>query len=209
MAGISGTFRQEFTNPAWAKDYGNREHLLPGGARVDPTQFPRDDAVVVTLNGAVLAGAVALVVDATSGPVQPGPLQFSGGQYANVTVAAATGATSLTVEALSADIPDNAVAIYRGTGRVEIRSGTVVGRTLTERAAGTGFGPAADTDAVIGTGEVFVLYHTIDDALSSADADLYRHGGIIDEAHFPGWAGLSAAIKTYLRTHYQCTIGAD
>lgn len=209
MAGISGQFRQEFTNPAWAKDYGNREHLLPGGARVDASQFPRDDATTITLSAAASAGDVALTVTALGKAVKPGPVRFNGGQYANVTANAAAGATSLTVEALSADIPNGSVAVYNGSGRVEVRSATVLGRTLAERDAGTGFGPAADTDAVVGTGEVYVLYHTIDDALSNADADIYRHGGGIDETHFPGWAALSATIKTYLRTHYQCTVGAD
>jgi hypothetical protein len=29
----------ETTSPAWAKDYGDREHLLPGGVRLAPGDF--------------------------------------------------------------------------------------------------------------------------------------------------------------------------
>jgi hypothetical protein len=302
-----------FTHPVWAKDYLDREHVVPGGARVDPALFARDGAVLVTINagaatnevqtvtitgvptggtftltyagqttapiaynaptanvqsaltalppigagnvvvggsaggpytvtfqgalagtnvnamtaasaltggtnpavavttstpgttGATVLGSTAMPVDAISGPIPAGTvLHFSDGGFANTTAPAATGATSITVEALPYGILDNATAWYMGTGMVYIQSGTVLGRTYAERDAGVAFGPAVDADE-----EIYLLVHDIDDALTDADADLYRWGSLVDEAHLPGWTTLSATIKTYIRSKYQCMRGAS
>lgn len=302
-------------HPTWAKDYLSREHLMPGGAKIDPAQFVADNGVSVTTtgpsaaaevqtvtlnntptggtftlsydgqvtapiaynatganvqtalraltnvgatgvtvagaaggpftvtfagtlvnmnvpqiigNGTALTGAGAqptvtvatttqgqaaetaagsttLACTATSGIIPAGTmLMFGGGQIAYVNTQAAAGATSLSVEPLAFGIPNGAVAYYRGTGWVTIRDGTVIGRTFAERDAGTPYGPVADTDD-----EMYLLAYTIDDARTNNDADLYRWGSLVDETHLPGFAGLSTAVKTYLRSHYQCTVGAE
>jgi hypothetical protein len=211
MARITGQGPQTgFSNPAWAKDYYNREHLIAGGARVDPLQFPRDDSVNVTLGAAYTAGATTMTVTALPGPVPANSqLTFNNGVTTWTTAAAAAGATTLNVIAASFAIPSGAIAVYQGTGRVYVANGTVIGRTIAERDAGTAFGPAADADAAAGAGEVFILAHDIDDALTNADATLYRPGSMVDEAHLAGWAALSAALKTYIRANYLCMRGAD
>lgn len=309
-----------FTNPVWAKSYLNREHLLPGGARVDPVQFPGDGAVSVTTSGAAAAnevqritvtgtptggsfdltldgqtatipynatadqirdalealsnvssgdvvvtggplpgatvdvtfqgqlagtnvatmtvdnsdltggsspaaaittptagvapsgraGATALAVSAISGPIPAGTaLFFTSGKMAYVTTRANTGATSLVVAPLSQDIYTGDTAFYRGTGRVRVANGTVLGRTHAEHAAGVGFGPAADGDADPAVGEIWLQVHDIDDARENADATLYLYGSIVDIAHLPGWASLSATIQARLRELYICIRGAD
>jgi hypothetical protein len=203
--GIEYSGRQTFVHPRWAKDYFNRDSVLPGGVKVDPTQFPREGAVQVTVNGAVTAGATSITVDALTGPIPANTmLRFTGGQMAFVNAAAATGATTLAVDALGFDIPDNAAAWYMGSGKVTIVDGTLIGRTFAERDAKTPFGPAVSTDE-----EVYALVHTIDDAIRNNDADVYRHGRLIDETHFPGWASLSGAMQTLVRSLYQTTIGVD
>lgn len=316
MAGIITRPQTTYVHPAWAKDYLSREHVLPGGVKIDPAQFTADNAVqvsinqgaianevqVVTLNntptggtftlsfdgattpplafnitaaniqvalralptinganvtvtgsvggpftvtfigtlaganvsqlvgtgasltgagaqptvtvatttpgnaGEIAAGSTSLTVDAISGAIPAGTmLMFGGGQVAYVNGSgAASGATSVPVEALAFAIPDNAVAYYRGTGWVTIKDGTVLGRTYAERDAGTAFGPAADADD-----EIYILAYTVDDARVNNDADLYRYGGLVDETHLPGFSGLSTAIKAFLRSHYQCTVGAE
>jgi hypothetical protein len=212
MARITGQGPQSgFANPAWAKDYFNREHLIAGGARVDPLQFPRDDSVIVTLGaGGYVAAATTAPVTALPGPVPANSqLIFNNGITLWTTAAAIAGATSLTVQAASFAIPAGAVAVYQGTGRVYVANGTVVGRLYTERDAGVGFGPAAAGDVAADAGEVYILAHDIDDALTNADCTLYRPGSMIDEAHLAGWTALAAGIKTYLRTRYLCTRGAD
>jgi hypothetical protein len=206
MAGIEYSAKIEVTSPAWAKDYGDRNHLVPGGARIDASQFPRDDAVLVTVGtGGAAIGATTVPVTALSGPVPAGTHIYTNlGKQINVTVEAATGATSITVEPLGNAVVAGENGQYRGTGKVTVRDGTLIGRTYTERDAGTGFGPAADADD-----EMYFLYHTIDNALRRADATLYRHGSIVAENHVPGWAGLSTAKKAYVRSKYQTTRGAD
>lgn len=205
MAYIETTPQLLFTHPAWAKDFGSRDHLIPGGGRVDAAQFPRSNAVNVTLTADAVAGATALVVTALSGPIPAGTtLRFNGGQVAYVTADAATGAIGLTVEALAFAIPNTSTSQYRGTGKVYIRDGIYVGRTFAERDAGTNYGPALDTDD-----ERFLLYHPIDDALTNPDATFYRPGSLVAENHLPGWATMSAGLKASIRATYRTIKGAD
>jgi hypothetical protein len=198
-------------HPRWAKDYRNREHVRPGGAKLDATQFPRDDSVLVKVNNASgeAVGDTTITVDALSGAVPAGAtLRFSNGALVYVTAAAIATATSLTVEALQVALTDNLEAVYMGTGRVTVGDGTLVGRTYTERDAGTGFGPAADGD-VGGSGEAYLLAYTVDDATVNNDCDLYEHGSRVAENHVPGWDSLSTAQKAYIRDKYICTRAAD
>lgn len=211
MAGIKTTPSTAFSNPAWAKDYGNREHLVAGGARVDPNQFPRENNVIVTVGtGGAAIGATSIPVTALSGPIPSGTtLRFSNGVSAFTTAAVVAGATAIPVEALGAAVPAGATATYEASGKIYIRSGTFIGRTIAERDAGTGFGPVADTDLAAGAGEGYLLYHDIDDAAENPDATLYRHASMVDEAHLPGFATLTTAQRDYLRARYHCMRGAD
>lgn len=310
-----------FTNPVWAKDFLNREHLIPAGGRVDPAQFPAENAVSVTTSGSAAAsegqtltetgtptggtftltyagettapipynatavqvadalralpsldtgdiavtggpfpatpivvtfqgdlantnvaqmtatstgltggttpavtpttttagvapsgraGSTTLAVTAIAGPIPAGStLFFLSGKLAYVTAAALTGATSLTVAPLSQDIYTGDTTQFRGSGKTHIANGTVIGRSHVEAAAGTGYGPASDADADGTVGEIYLLVHDIDDARRNADATLYRWGSIVDIAHLPGWASLSATVQARLRVLYQCMRGAD
>jgi hypothetical protein len=211
MARISGPPPQQgFSIPSWVKDYLNREHVIAGGARIDPMAFPRDDSVIVTLTAQAAAAAVSLAVTALTGPVPANTqLVFSNGVSTFTTATAATGAVAIPVQALSFAVPSGAVATYFGTGRVYVANGTVVGRTYAERDAGSPFGPVAAGDIAADAGEAYILVHDIDDALYNADCTLYRHGSMVDEAHLPGWAALAAATKTYIRAKYHCMRGAD
>lgn len=77
-------------------------------------------------------------------------------------------------------------------------SGTLVGRTYAEQVAGTGFGPAADTDD-----EMYLVAFDVEDALDLADVELYRHGSMVKEDLLPQWGDpLSAAQIAYIRANY-------
>jgi hypothetical protein len=119
MAGIEIQPNTAFTHPAWAKDYLGREHVFPGGARVDGSQFARSNAVDVSVNG-VTANEVqhvdltntptggdftlafggqqttALVYNATTAAVQAALRLLSTINGANVTVTGAAGAYIVT-----------------------------------------------------------------------------------------------------------------
>lgn len=195
------------TSPTWAGDFLNREHLVPGGARLDAAQFNTNTAVVVQLNGAASAAAVSITVDALPGAIPSGTLLYFGqtGEYARTTSAAAAGATTIAVEALPAALEDNDTATYSGTSQVKtVPSGTLVGRTYTERDAGTGFGPAAAADD-----EIYLLAFDVTDAAINPDCELYRHGSIVKETYVPGWSALSSDLKTAIRSRYQTTIAAS
>jgi hypothetical protein len=123
--------------PEWAGDFLNREHLIPGGAKVNAAD----------------AGFVA----------------------------------------------DSA-------GRKPIPAGTVIARTIAERDASTGFGPAADTDPA---SETYIVAFDVTDANDINDVELYRPNSIVKENFLPGWGALSAAVKALVRARYLCTRGAE
>ncbi len=196
----------QITSPVWAGDFLNREHLVPGGARLDAAQFPATDAVIVTVGAAgALVDDTAVPVAALAGPIPSGTvLDFGDKKLAVLTAAAAAGATILTVRAIPTALVSGDVATYAGVGRVVVQSGTAVGRTFAERAAGTDFGPAVDTDD-----EVFLVAFEVPDANRNPEIELYRHGGIVKENFLPDYADMDADLLTILRDVYTTTVGAE
>lgn len=196
----------QLTSPAWAGDFMGREHLVPGGARLDPTQFFAPDSVVATVGVAGAAqGATSVPVAALSGAIPNGTvLDFGGAKFARLTAAAAAGATSLTVAALPTALVSTDAARYAGITQKTVPSGTLLGRTIAERDAGTGYGPWATSDD-----EVYLLAFDVTDFSINPDCDLYRNFSIVKENFLPGWTTLwTTNMKTALRAAYRCTIGA-
>lgn len=195
------------TSPAWAGDILDREHLLPGGARVDPAQFYDTDAVIVTTTGAAAADATSISVAALSGPIPNGTILYFGEskEFAMLTAAAAAGATSLTVQALPAAIESGDIATYPGAGNQlkTIPAGTVIGRTYAERDSGTAFGPAGASDD-----EVLIVAFDVTDADVNADVELYRPGSIVKENLLPNFSSLAAGVVSKIRAAYVTTKGA-
>ncbi len=209
MAGRSmNTSGPTLQSPVWAADYGSRDHLVPGGAKVDPAQFAGDTGtfVVVGVAGAA-GGATTVPVAALKSAIPSGTvLSFGGAKFARLTAAAAVGATSITVAALPTALVSTDTAEYIGTDAAvkRILSGTLLGRTFTERDASTPLGPLA-----VGDEEVFILYHDIDDAAIIADAELYRPGSIVKENFLPDFSGQVAGVKALVRAAYICVRGAE
>lgn len=125
------TYLNQLTVPVWAGDFKGRDHLVPGGARLDASAFTAD-----------------------------------------------------------------------ANGRKPVPSGTFVGRTFAEAAAGTGYGPAADTDE-----EFFLTAFDVTDALRKADCELYRPPSIVYTNFLPAFTGLSVAQQAKIRDLYGCSNG--
>ncbi len=202
------TFGEEsLTPPAWAGDYFNREHLVPGGAKVDASAFNAPDAVVVTVGAAGAAvDATSVPVAALSGPIPAGTtLDFGGDKFATLTAAAAAGAETLTVRALVTALVEDDTATYAGAGALKnIPSGTPIGRTFAERANGDAFGPADDSDD-----EIYLVAFDVTDADNNADVELYRHGSIVKENYLPGFASMDSDLLAEIRALYQTTRGTN
>ncbi|MBK8989267.1 MAG: hypothetical protein IPM39_24920 [Chloroflexi bacterium] len=205
MAQLTRTMNQ-ITAPRWAGDFLNPDHLIPGGARVDAAQFNAYDAVAVIVGAAgASANATSVPVDAVSGPIPAGTvLDFGEKKLAVLTAAAVAGATVLMVRAIPTALVSGDTAVYKGVGRKIILSGTAVGRTFAERAAGTNFGPALHTDD-----EIYLVAFDVPDADRNPDIVLYRHGSVVKENFLPGYATIDANLLTKLRAAYATTIGAD
>ncbi len=194
------------TSAGWAGDFLNREHMIPGGAKLDPAQFTDTDAATVVVGAAgALAAATTVPVAALSDPIPTGTvLSFGTNKFARLTAAAAAGATSLTVAALPTALVSGDTATYAGVGTtVTVPSGTVVGRTLAERNAGTAFGPAGAADD-----EVYIICYDLYNAVINADIELYRPNSIVKENFLPEIATLAAGVITKLRAAYIMTRGA-
>jgi hypothetical protein len=89
-------------------------------------------------------------------------------------------------------------------GRRYVPSGTVLGRTVAERDAGTGFGPA-----VAGDDEIYILIHDVYDAARNPECELLRRGSGVKENFLPGFGGLAAGVQSALRAKYEFTVGVN
>lgn len=204
MASIKHDLNQ-LTPAAWAADGRGVDSLVPGGARLDASQFLATDAVVVTVGANAAQNATSVTVAALSGPIPNGAvLYFGGAKVATLTAAAAAGATSLAVAALPTALVTNDAATYAGVGKKTIKAGTLIGRTFTERGNGVGFGPA---NAAGPDDEMYLVAFDVTDAAMSPDVELYRHGRVVKENFLPGWSGLSAPTQAAIRARYQCVVG--
>lgn len=197
----------EVSSPRWAADFRSRDHLVPGPVKLVAASFPYEGTVTVTADGAASAAAVSITVDPLPGAIPSGAiLNFTGtGEYANVTANAAAGATSLTVEALDAGIENGDTATYVPQGAKRyIPSGTVVGRTIAERDAGTGYGPAVSSDD-----ETRILAFSIADVDEDNDGVLYRPHSVVKEDLLPEVLAetLDAGVLADVRAAYTCTTG--
>jgi len=191
------------SSPIWAADYLTREHLLPGGAKLDASQFAGEDAVLVTVGANAAGAATSVTVTALLGPIPSGTLLYFGAaKVAVLTAAAALGATTLTVAALPTALVSADAATYAGIALKAVRSGTLVSRTYAERDAFTGFGPAVSTDD-----EAYLVVYDVPNLARDNDVELYRHDGLVKENFLPGFAALSAALKVVVRARYDTTIG--
>lgn len=198
---------QESAPAPWAGDFRHPDHLIRGGAQVDAAQFSRPDDVVVTVSAAAVAGATSLTVNALSGPIPAGTaLDFGTDEFARLSADAATGATTLSVDAIPTALEGGETATYAGKRKKHIPSGTVLGRTITERNASAGYGPAASTDD-----EVYILAFDVVDADDKPDAVLYRHNSIVKENFLPEVQDgtLASAVLDVVRANYRCIVGVN
>lgn len=196
---------QSVGSPRWLADERTRDHLIPGPAKLDATQFNGADSVVVTASAAALAAATSITVNALSGAIPTGAvLKFGAGEFAELTSAASAGDTALTVEALASGIEAGDVAVY-STGKKRIASGTAVGRTIAERVAKTPYGPAVAADD-----EIYLLALDVPDAEDVGDGVLLRPNSVVKENYLPEvLAGtMDTGVLTELRARYVCQEGA-
>ncbi len=194
------------TQPVWADDFLDRDHVMPFPAKVDPAQFSDQAGVIATV------GVSGAAQDATSIPVAAlapslfastvliaqgnvlipaGTVLYFGAskKFAKLTADAVYGATSLTVQALPTALVSGDVATYSRYGTLSIPSGTVVGRTYAERDANTAFGPGVVTDD-----ELFLSVYDIANANEEPDVELYRPGSVVKQNYLPGYTLLNTAV---------------
>lgn len=197
------------TAPAWAGDFGGREHILPFPAKLDTTQglFLDKGGVPVAVGASAIATATSITVAALAPAVNPSTvliaqgnvlipagttLQFAadGSKPAMLTADALYGATTLTVAPLLTALAGTETATFSRYGTVLVPSGTLVGRTFTERAANAFFGPAAVTDD-----EIFPTLFDNVNILFDNTVEMYRPPSVIKENYLPDYTALSTAAN--------------
>lgn len=206
MAGITYNLPREKYAGAWVGDELNREHVLSGGAMIDPSQFPKRDSVKVTVGaGGAAQNATSVPVTALPGAIPSGTiLNFGANKFARLTSPASLGATSITVAAIPTALVAGDVATYEPKPEVYVPSGTLVGRTYAERSAGTAFGPAA-TDG--SDDEVFLILYDKPDASKDPEVSLYRKDSIVYERYLPASSKVTAVLDM-IRARYTCKLGS-
>jgi len=187
----------QVSSPAFAGEPLGPHQLIAGGGQLDVSQFTGDESVTVVADGNAMVTATSISVDALSGPIPNGTvLYFGTGKFARLTAAAVAGATSLSVEALTAQVDDDDEAVY-DAGVIRVPAGTYIGRTFAERTAGSGFGPAEASDD-----ELYLTAFDVLDAEKNSGVELIRHNTIIREDHLPDWSTLGATLQAQIRADY-------
>lgn len=195
------------TAPKWLGDWGDDDAILAIPARVDPTQFPDDSGVSVTVDTAgAIATATSIPITALTSPqttVQPlvaagqvlipsgSVLSFGivgSGKFAKLTADGKYGDTSLSVEALPTALVSLDKAVFSFGGAEYIQSGRLLGRTYAERAAFTAFGAAN----VQNDDEIFLMVFDVVNARLNPDCELLRHGRQVKENYLPDYATMVA-----------------
>lgn len=204
---------QKSIRPGFVVDVLSRDHLLPGGIKIDAVAFNSEDAVKVTVGtGGAAANATTVPVTALPEEVPSGAIiQFGAAnstKFARTSAVAAKGATSVAVQPLPTAVVAGDIGYYNAPGQPKrIASGTLVGLTIAEYegagAAGVKWGPAADADDY-----VRIMAFDIPNADEENDADLLRVGTGIKVNFLPSWAGASTTLKTKIRAAYEVTVGA-
>ena len=192
--------------PVWTNDFLGPEHLIQGGKAL-ASAFNAPDAVVVDVGpaGAAIGATSIPVSPALSGPIPSGTvLDFGTNKCARLTAAAVAGATSITVAAIPTALVDADKATYPGIKAKSLPSGTVVGRTIAERDAGTPYGPADAADD-----ETYIVAFDVSDLNRVNDIELVRHNTVIKENFLPGWSALAAGVQADVRAAYRCMRGTD
>lgn len=208
-----------YSQPAFVAECLDDDELLPGGAKLVASAFAREDAVTVTAKNstAVTAGSnktvqfqtaisptslVGSTTTLTTLAVPAGTvLNFGSGKYVTFPTGIPFGATQVTDATVASDLAGGETATYAGIGRIIVPAGTLVGRTYTERDAGTGFGAA---DVATPDDELFLTAFQVEDASINADVTLLRPPTLIYEDKLPGWSSASNGVKAAIRARYHC-----
>lgn len=198
------TFSSSEFIPEWLGASLDSDHSLPGGVILDEAQFQAEDAVLVTVGAAALAAATSITVTALSGPIPDNTLlDFGTNKFARLNGAADEGDTALTVDAIPTALAGGETYTYPGVMGVVVPSGTVIGRTYTERDAGTNFGPAASGDE-----EVYIVLHDVEFEISGGEAAVL-YEGLIYENNMPNWSALTSAVKALVRARFKTSVAQD
>lgn len=194
------------TPPLWAADYLNRDTVMPFGVRLDPAQFNAVDAVVVKVTGNTAADLTTVPVAPLSGPIPSGEvIDLGGKKFIRLTAPAAKNAVQVSVSNLATALVANDTGTYKGMGRISVPSGTLIGRTYTERDNGAGWGPAdVDNDQ-----EQYLTTRDVSDMSKDATTEVYRHNKAVKENYLPNWTGLTTNVKNKIRALYSCIAGKD
>jgi hypothetical protein len=206
MAKMEWTTDESFMQPNWAAEAIGPAQLIPGGARLDAAQFSYSDSFTLTLAAGVVTAGASKTLTLTAGLKKSIPaghtLNFGSSEYFTLSTKAAEGATTI-VGTLAADVEGGESAVFSGvSGKKLVKAGTLVGRTYTERDAGTAFGVAEATDD-----EIYLLAFDTVDAMVNPECDLLRHNTLVRDHLLPGWSDLSTDLKAELRSLYQCVRG--
>lgn len=189
-------------SPRWQGDIMDRNHLEPWPLVIDPTQlslFPDAASLVVQLTASASATATSITVTALTPSQTPATtliaagniaipagsqIYFGTNKFAFTTADALIGATTITVAALPTALAGTEIGYYTPYPAVQtIASGTVVGRTYAQRAAGTGFRPALPTHD-----EIFLIAFDMVDVRRQNLGVAYRHASEVKENYLPTYA---------------------
>lgn len=211
------------STPRWLADFSDpNQNMARFPANLVASAFTDQAGLLVTSTGIIAQNATSGAVTVTSplgGFVAPAissapfipagtTLYFGGAKAMTLTADLKLGDTTANFAALPTALAANDTARYNQFNQLYIPSGTPVGRTFTERTAGTGFGPA---DFATPDDEIFLTFFPVHDARNDARVELLRpkSGTSIYENLLPNYSTLSAGALTWLRANFNCQLFND
>lgn len=212
--------------PPWLAAKLEDDSLLRYPAKLNTTGFINQLGILVNVTGTVATDATSIPVTALA-PMYNSPvplvalgrvlipagtvLDFGGKKYVRTTADAKQGDTSIAVSAVGVALAANDKTYWKWDLRTYIFSGVLLGRTLAERDAGTGFGIADTTNDE----EFGILMFDLNDAYNNNDIELLAPSKMTEiyENWLPTYStvlrpsGTDNATMTKLRALYRCIVG--
>ncbi len=215
MSFAKGSPFEQNIRPGFVGDFLNREHVLPGGVKLNASTFTGSDDIRVEVTAAVAANATTVPVVALSRDIPTDTTVMFGapadGKFARLSEESPTGDNSLVTYPVPKDLAVGDVGYYSPPGTTKrIPAGTPVkiSNTVLESSAASGaLWSSAGNGIAAGTNDIVrILAYDVQDVEDNNDGDLLRKGTLLRVNHMY-WDTLDATVKAKTRVDYDVTVG--
>ncbi len=216
MSFAQSTPFRENIRPGFVGDFLSREHVLPGGVKLNASTFTGADDIRIQTTAAVAVGATEVPVVALKDEIPSETVIAFGaaadGKFVRLSTTSPDGDTSMTTYPVSKALTSGDVGYYSPPGtKKRIVAGTPVYMSTSDHenkaATGAYWSSAANGKSVATTDVVRIIAYDVLDVDENNDGDLLRKGTLLHVNHMY-WDTLDSTVKAKIRIDYDVTVGA-